>query len=133
MHSGIQDGASLIRALLSEEAAPVRQQLSRTIADVLYRWMVTAIGKDVYVATSSLSFAASDDYKVPLTDRRLKVVVGKVLKDARRDWPLMLRFLWASFVMLFVSFAMACHRLIVSFYNVHIARISFPIKVAVNT
>lgn len=128
------DGASLIRALLSAEAAPVRQQLCRTIADVLYRWMVTAIGKDVYVATVSQSFAASDNYKLLLTDRRLKVVVGKVLNDARRDWALMLRFLWASFVLLVVSFAMACHRFLVSFYNAHIGRISFfPIKVAVST
>ena len=133
MHSDVQDGASLIRALLSEEAAPARQQFCRTIADVLYCWMVTALGKDVHVATFSQSFTASDNYMLLLTDRRLKVVVGKVLNDARRDWALMLRFLWASLVMLLVPFAMACHRFLVSSYDTHIGRISFPIDVAIST
>lgn len=128
------DGASLVKALLSEEAAPVRQQLGRTIADVIYHWMVKVTGKGVYVATYSQSFAATDNYKLLLMDRRLKVVARKVLNDARQDWALMLRLSWASLVMFVISSAMACHRFIVSFYEAHFSRISFsPLQILVKT
>lgn len=126
------DGTSLVRAFLSKEAVPVRQQLCRAIADVLYRWMVSITGKDVYVPTSSPSFAGRGNYKLLLTDRRLRVVFRKVLSDARRDWSLMLRFSWASFVLFVTASAMACHRFIVSLSEAHIGRISLaPVQVAV--
>ncbi|KAK6144798.1 hypothetical protein DH2020_021618 [Rehmannia glutinosa] len=39
------DGASLVRALVSNEASPFRQQLCKIVADILYQWMCEALEK----------------------------------------------------------------------------------------
>ncbi|XP_021757383.1 uncharacterized protein LOC110722422 [Chenopodium quinoa] len=126
------DGMSLLKAFLSPEAAAVRQQFCRAIADVLYQWMAGNIIKDPYLTTSSNSFAAN--CKLLIADRRLKVVFNKVLNDAKRDWLLMLRFYGTSFVIFVIASAMACHRLIISFSKSHASRLSFsPIQAVVST
>ncbi|XP_057523471.1 uncharacterized protein LOC130803282 isoform X1 [Amaranthus tricolor] len=128
------DGTSLLRAYLSKEAGTVRQQLTRAIAEVLYQWMARVISKDPRVLTSSQSYTTNSNYQLLLTDRRLKVVFRKVLNDARRDWLLMLRFCWTSFIMSITASAMACHRLIICLSEANTSRISFPpIKVIAST
>ncbi|KMT17380.1 hypothetical protein BVRB_2g038350 [Beta vulgaris subsp. vulgaris] len=119
------DGTTLLKAYLSEEAGTVRQQLCRAIADVLYQWMAGFIGQDLCATASCHSFAANCNYRLLLTDRRLKVVFKKVLNDARRDWLLMLRFCWTSIVMFVFASAMACHQLIISLSEAYMSRISF--------
>ncbi|XP_074296016.1 uncharacterized protein LOC141623759 [Silene latifolia] len=123
------DGSSLVRAFLSDEAAPVRQQLCRAIADVLNQWMLSVYLKGISVTSSSQSFASTRNYQLLLRDRRLRVVLGKILNDARRDW-LTVRFYWASVVMLITAFAMAFHRSMVSASEAYFSRISIsPVRV----
>ncbi|KAH9617161.1 hypothetical protein KSS87_006498 [Heliosperma pusillum] len=118
------DGSSLVRAFLSEEAAPVRQQLCRAIADVLNQWMLSVSVKGISVISPSQSFASTRNYQLLLRDRRLKVVLGKILNDARKDWSLTLRFYWVSVGMLITAFAMAFHRSMVSASEAYFARTS---------
>lgn len=124
----------MIKAFLSEEAATVRQQFCREVADVLYQWMEGVTGKDPCRTASSNSYAANFNYQILLNDRRLKVVFKKVLNDARRDWFLMLRFSWTSFVMFVNASAAACHQSIISLSKEYISRLSFsPIQATVST
>ncbi|KAL9227048.1 hypothetical protein vseg_002789 [Gypsophila vaccaria] len=124
------DGSSLVRAFLSKGAAPIRQQLCCAIADVLNQWMVGIIQKYLSVTVSSQSFASTRSYQLLLLDRRLRVVFKKILNDTRRDWLSMLRLSWVSVSMLVISFAMACHRSVVSLSKAYLGRISLsPIPV----
>lgn len=128
------DGASLLKAFLSKEAATVRQQFCRAIADVLCQWMAGAIGKDPYRTASSHSFATNCNYQLLLTDRRLKVVFKKVLKDAKQDRLLILRFYWTSFVMFVIALARSSCWFLISLSESYASRLSFsPIHAIVRS
>ncbi|KAK6144790.1 hypothetical protein DH2020_021610 [Rehmannia glutinosa] len=128
------DGASLVRALVSNEASPFRQQLCKIVADILYRWMCEALEKGlnlskfsspVSIANNPQLSATSDEYEYILKDRRLRVIFFKSLNSAKKDPILLLRFFWASFVVFFMASAMACHRVLVSLTGDYLSRLSY--------
>lgn len=121
-----QDGASLVRAMVSKEAVFFRQQLCGIIADILYKWMSNNIGLG-NIAPAHCE-APVDEYLPILRDRRLRVIASKAFRDAQRDPLLMLRFCWVSFVMGLTAAAMACHRIIVNLSEAYFGPISFAHK-----
>ncbi|KAL3838332.1 hypothetical protein ACJIZ3_022923 [Penstemon smallii] len=122
------DGASLVRAMVSKEASSVRQQLSKIIADILYKWMSKALSKSLNLSKFDSPVMAINEYESILRDRRLRVIFLKALNSAKKDPLLMLRFSWASFVMLFVASALACHRVLVSLSGAYLDSLSFSSK-----
>lgn len=110
-----QEGASLIRAMLSKEAAFFRQQLSFIVADIIYEWMSVSLGLTALYNSGNGSCSKksiSNGYESLLRDRRLRLIVAKALRSARRDTLLMLRLCWVSFVVSVTASAVAFHRII---------------------
>ncbi|XP_022746300.1 uncharacterized protein LOC111296321 isoform X2 [Durio zibethinus] len=142
------DGASLVRAVVSKEAKVFRFQLCKIIADILYQWAFEALGQGVPASQYSYRLRLADgpqnselgtssrlattttgnDYQSLWRDRRLKVIFFKILKSARREPVLMLRFYWASFVMFIAASALAFHRLLVSLSEAYLGPVSFSPK-----
>ncbi|KAI4351279.1 hypothetical protein L6164_005655 [Bauhinia variegata] len=144
------DGASLIKAMVSKEAQFFRQQLCGIIADILCQWMVNIFGKGATVAQHSRVRMASGPSKseslsarlsVPaydcnsiFRDRRLRVIFSNILKSASRDPILMLRFCWASIVIVTTASTLACHRVLVALSEVYFRPIvDAPKRYAVTT
>lgn len=143
-HFHEQDGASLIRAVVSKEAKFFRQQFCGVFADMLYQWILEALGQGITTTQygshltldsrtdnrgsgpSSRLSTPTNDYHSILRDRRLKVIFSKILNSARRDPILMLWFYWVSFVMFVTSSALACHRVLVSLSEAYLG----PLKIA---
>ncbi|XP_071921435.1 uncharacterized protein [Coffea arabica] len=143
------NGTSLVRAMVSKEANSMRQQFCRVIADILYQWISRVLGNGVQVVQFSpqvqLGRGASNieidsssritpmiDYQSLLRDRRIKIILFKILDSARKDPILMLRFYWTSFIMLVTASAMACHRVLVTLFEASLAHISLaPKRIAV--
>lgn len=125
-----QDGASLIKAVVSKEAKLFRQQLCEIIADILCQRIITLFGQGIAVTRfsrvvretglSAQSSLSAYDYNSIFRDRRLRVIFSKALKSARRDPILMLRFCWASFLIILTSSVLACHRILVSLSKVYL-------------
>ncbi|CAK9136147.1 unnamed protein product [Ilex paraguariensis] len=131
----MQDGASLIRAMVSKEAIVFRQQLCRVITDVLYQWISETIGRGALITRYNIELGSSStlstpiyDYESILRDRRLKVIFFKVMDSARKHPVLMLRFCCSSFVMFFTASALACHRVLVSLSEAYLGPVSFAPK-----
>lgn len=135
----IQDGASLVRAMVSKEAVNFRQSLSRIISNVLYESIYDAVegrrathqyGSRAPLASGAKNFSRlstpNSGYKSIIRDRRLKVIFFKILESARKDRLLMLKFSWASFIMFLSASALACHRVVVSLSEAYIGPISLP-------
>ncbi|XP_051121560.1 uncharacterized protein LOC127244976 [Andrographis paniculata] len=118
------DGASLIRAVVSSEASPFRQQLCRAIADILCEWMSKPLGKGLNLSETSLSTSNSEHRSI-LRDRRLKVIFLNSLKSARKDPILMLKFCLASFTMVIVAAALACRRMLASLSRAYLSPLSY--------
>ncbi|PIN11099.1 putative unusual protein kinase [Handroanthus impetiginosus] len=118
------DGASLIRALVSNEASPFRQQLCKIIADILYNWMSQTLGKFLNLSPVMVSTGANE-YEPILRDRRLRVILFKSLNSAKKDPMLLLRFCLSSFVVFFVASAMAFRRMLVSIVGAYSGRFSY--------
>ena len=125
-----QDGASLIKAVVSKEAKLFRQQFCCVIADIFYSWTLKAFGQgiaptryssqailasgiDNIELSSSPRLSTPINYEYILRDRRLKVIFLHALKSARKHPILMLRFCLVSFAMLVTASAIACHRVVV--------------------
>ena len=49
MHFNEQDGAALIRTMVSKEATFFRQQLCTVVADIIYLWMCEAFGQSTSI------------------------------------------------------------------------------------
>ena len=139
MFIDIQDGASLIAAMVSKEAIIYRQSLSKIISNVLYESIYDAVegrraahqyGSKATLASGAEKFSRlstpNSSYKSIMRDRRLKVIFFKILESARKDRILMLKFCWASFIMLLSASALACHRMVVSLCESYIGPISLP-------
>ncbi|KAL1828065.1 hypothetical protein ACET3Z_006477 [Daucus carota] len=133
------DGASLIAAMVSKEAIIYRQSLSKIISNVLYESIYDAVegrraahqyGSKATLASGAEKFSRlstpDSSYKSIMRDRRLKVIFFKILESARKDRILMLKFCWASFIMLLSASALACHRMVVSLCESYIGPISLP-------
>ncbi|KAL8533092.1 hypothetical protein ACS0TY_009370 [Phlomoides rotata] len=121
------DAVSLIRALASHEASPFRKQLSKIIADILYKWMSKALesklSSQVIVASGT-----NHEYESILRDRRLRVIFFKSLNSARKDPIVLLRFCWASFTVLFVASAMACRAVLATLVASYWSRLLYSSK-----
>ncbi|XVE99333.1 hypothetical protein REPUB_Repub03eG0189500 [Reevesia pubescens] len=142
------DGASLVRAAVSKEAKVFRVQLCKIIADILYQRMFEALGQVVPASQYTYQFRLAAepqnrelgpssrlsttttiyDYQSLLRDRRLRLIFFKILKSARRESVLMLRFYWASFVMFIAASALAFHQLLVSLSEAYLGPLSFAPK-----
>lgn len=146
------DGASLIRAMVSKEGGFFRQQLCGIIAEILYHWMLGAIGSSTRVAqynsrvklasgTSNYELGPSSgrstsiyDYQSIFRDRRLRVIFSKALRSAQSDPVLMLRFCWSSLVIFVTASALACHRVVVNLSEAYLGPLSFvPKRFAIST
>lgn len=139
------DGASLVRAAVSKEAKAFRFQLCKIIADILYQRMVKALGQLVPASQYSYKLRLAGghqntelhpsarlstsstvyDYQSLLSDRRLKLILSKILNSARKEPALMLRFYWVSFVTFIAASALAFHRLLISLSAAYIGPASF--------
>lgn len=111
------DGASLARDMVSHEATVVRRLLSRVLADVIYQGIMKAVKGSVKVQQESktgnprvLSISA---LQAVLIDRRLKVILYKIINDTRSNPVLMLRVCWSSFTVFFTASAVALHRVLI--------------------
>lgn len=89
---------------------------------------MSATCNPIYRSSSSSSMPAVD-YKTLVRNRRLRVIVRKVLESGRKDPLLMLRLCWVSFVTLVVASALACHKVVVSMSEEdYLGRLSFTPK-----
>ncbi|KAI3783307.1 hypothetical protein L1987_42385 [Smallanthus sonchifolius] len=132
------DGTSLIRGIVSKEASPFRHQVCKIIADMLYQSICTALSKTFivarYGAIYTLSSTSAINYQSLVKNRRLKVILLKVLESGRKNPVLMARLCWVSFVTLVAASALACHRLLVSLSEAYLGRLSFtPKKLAMSS
>ncbi|KAK9019492.1 hypothetical protein V6N11_054010 [Hibiscus sabdariffa] len=147
------DGASLVRAAVSKEAKVFRFQFCKIIADILYLRMFEALGRfvpasqyshklrlaggrlntELHLSSRLSTTSTVYDYQSLLNDRRLKLILFKILKSARKEPALMLRFYWVSFVTFIVASALAFHRLLISLSEAYLGPISFsPRRFAIN-
>ncbi|KAM7504449.1 hypothetical protein LguiB_003353 [Lonicera macranthoides] len=125
------NGASLIRAMVSKEAVVFRQQICRIIADTLYHLIYEALRRSFSIAQNPARVRLSKpvlDYQSIMEDRRLKVILFKVMDSARKDPILMTRFCCTSFLMFVTASALACHRVVVSLSEVYLGPVSFAPK-----
>ncbi|KAI3705549.1 hypothetical protein L1987_75788 [Smallanthus sonchifolius] len=132
------DGTSLIRGIVSKEASPFRHQVCKIIADMLYQSICTALSKTFIVARYGAIYTSSStsaiNYQSLVKDRRLKVILLKVLESGRKNPVLMARLCWVSIVTLVAASALACHRLLVSLSEAYLGRLSFtPKKLAMSS
>lgn len=134
------NGASLIRAMVSDEASFFRQQLCQVVADLLYKWISEAVEKGLNLSKLSSPFmvatgandpqvsSTNDEYESILRDRRLRVIFFKSFNSVRKDPILLFRFCWASFSMIFVASAMACRRVLAALVRAYLSRVSYNSK-----
>ncbi|XP_024003876.1 uncharacterized protein LOC18027260 isoform X2 [Eutrema salsugineum] len=134
------NGTSLIRTFISREAHVIRQKLCSTIADTLYQWMVGIFGinslKFISLSeppTSSGSNITVKDFKILIRDKRVRVILRKIVESAKSDRVLTLRFCWTSFVMFLTTTALACHRFVISVSEGYINYLSMSAPVALRT
>lgn len=131
------DGASLVRAFISKEAKFFRQHLCRIVADILSQWIFEALGSNVIssqmqltgapnvmLGSSSAVFSRDYDCNSTLRDRRLKLILFKVLGSARKSPILMMRFLCSSSLIFIKASAVACHRFLVCLSMAYLDRAS---------
>uniref|UniRef100_A0A1J3HHL7 Protein kinase domain-containing protein n=1 Tax=Noccaea caerulescens TaxID=107243 RepID=A0A1J3HHL7_NOCCA len=134
------NGTSLIRTFISKEANVIRQKLCTTIADTLYQWMVGVFGikslKFISLSDpppSSRTNITVEDFKTLIRDKRVRVILRKILESAKTDRVLMLRFCWTSFVMSLTTSALACHRFVISVSEGYVNYLSMSAPVAIRT
>ncbi|KAL5710076.1 hypothetical protein ACHQM5_020683 [Ranunculus cassubicifolius] len=113
------DGASLVVAMVSKEATVYRKQFSIALAGVLYQWMSQCL------QLSNASSSPVYDYQSVLRDARLKLIFFKVAESVSRKPVLMLNLSWASLVVFVSAFALACHRILVTWSENFVSSLSF--------
>ncbi|KAK7343844.1 hypothetical protein VNO77_12910 [Canavalia gladiata] len=134
------DGASLVKAMVSKEGKFFRQQICKIISDIMCQWMIKLFGQGITVTQYSRGILANGssnvesglsprssvptyDYNSIFRDRRLRVIFSKVLKSASRDKILMLRFSWASLVIIITASTLACHQVVVSLSEAYLGKL----------
>lgn len=135
-----QNGTSLIRTFISREALVIRQKLCMTIATTMYQWMVGSLGieslKFISLSdpppSSGINITVKD-FKILINDKRVRVILRKILESAKSDRVLMLRFCWTSFVMSLTTTALACHRFVISVSEGYVNYLSLSAPVALRT
>jgi aarF domain-containing kinase len=125
------NGASLIRATVSKEAAIFRQQICRLMADAFFQIMSESLEKNFSITQNTpqmRSYKPIIDYESVRRDRRLKVIFMKIMESARKDPVLMTRFCFTSLLMFLSASALACHRVLVSLSEVYLGPLPFASK-----
>ncbi|XP_023639626.1 uncharacterized protein LOC17888000 isoform X2 [Capsella rubella] len=131
------NGTSLIQTFISREAHVIRQKLCTTIANTMYQWMVGILGIESLKfislpdppSSSGLNITVKD-LKILISDKRVRVILRKILESAKSDRVLMLRFCWTSFAMSLTTTALACHRFVISVSEGYINYLSMSAPVA---
>ncbi|XP_047257021.1 uncharacterized protein slr1919 isoform X3 [Capsicum annuum] len=131
------DGASLVRAFISKEAKFFCQHLCKIVANILSQWIFETLGSNVIssqvqltgapnvmLGSSSAIFSRDYDCKSTLRDRRLKLILFKVLGSARKSPTLMMRFFCSSCLIFIKASALACHQVLVCLSNAYLDRVS---------
>ncbi|XP_073012032.1 uncharacterized protein [Typha latifolia] len=132
------DGMSLARALVSKDAVIVHQLVSGAIADFIYQWMAKAVAGNKAVNQYEHHFVVAKGKQVReletpslpvlqavMTDRRLKIIFYKVLKDLRRDPILTLKVSWSSFIIFATGATIGLHRFVVYLSEEYLRSLSF--------
>lgn len=142
------NGASLIQAMVSKEAKFFRQQLCTIVADIIHQWALKMLGQGTRATatelgttvrmgipsdrkgrfSSQLTTGGQIDYSSFLNDRRIKLLLSKVLKSGSTKPTLMLKFLWTSFIIFATASLMACHRIVVSLSEAYLGPLSLTPK-----
>ncbi|KAJ3691485.1 hypothetical protein LUZ61_020649 [Rhynchospora tenuis] len=105
------DGASLAGAMLSKETVFFRQFLVTVFADSICQWLMkTTIGKE---GTRQLNRETTSQVQAIIADRRVRVVLFKIVRDVSRQPFLALRSACCLLKILFVALARALHRFVV--------------------
>ncbi|EHA8590377.1 hypothetical protein COCNU_scaffold017833G000020 [Cocos nucifera] len=124
------DATSLTGAIVSKDATFFRQHLSWALADIISHWMIKAVGWNE--ALGQHDAPSPPVLQKVLSDRRMKVILYKVLHDIRGDPILMLRLCWSSFTIFVTAVALALHRFVVYGLGALFTSVSFvPRRVAV--
>lgn len=79
---------------------------------------------NVMLGSSSAVFSRDYDCNSTLRDRRLKLILFKVLGSARKSPILMMRFLCSSSLIFIKASAVACHRFLVCLSMAYLDRAS---------
>ena len=121
----LQDASSLARAVVSDEAIGVRRYVSRALADVIYRWMTDAIARRGILikydgslevdAHYTFSQAFPPLFEAMIRDRRVKVILHRLISIVRHNPILMIRLFWEAVLVSLSSSALALHRLFANF------------------
>ncbi|KAJ0963777.1 hypothetical protein J5N97_028899 [Dioscorea zingiberensis] len=144
------DPASLVRTMVSKDAAFFRKHMSRALADVIFLWMteVFRAGKvnepsKITHGIASLKMQQDRDSKIEtvvpsaasglalltvLRDRRMKVIFFKVLDSIRSDPILMLRLCWSSLTVLVTASVLALHQSLVYWSEAWLTSVAYVPK-----
>ncbi|KAL6318219.1 hypothetical protein AAG906_035725 [Vitis piasezkii] len=98
----VNDGASLIRMMISKEAISFRQQHCKATTDALYQGMLEVIRQDISITQHSSQLRLRSG-----PNNRDLIVFFKIFDSVRRDPVLTLRFCWAFFYPVHDSFSFA--------------------------
>ena len=135
-----QNGTSLIRTFISKEAHAIRQKLCTMVADTLYQWMVGISGVNSlkFISLpdpppSSGTNITVKDFKSLIEDKRVRVILRKILESTKSDRVLTLKFGLTSFVMFLTASALACHRFVISVSEGYVNYLSLSAPVALRT
>ena len=115
--------------MVSKDATFFRRHLSWALADIICHWMIKAIGWNEAIGRHDhqaivVKGQRGREMDLPpapsppvlqkvLSDRRMKVILYKVLHDVRGEPILMLRLCWSSFTIFVTAAALALHRFVV--------------------
>lgn len=131
----LQDSRSLTQAVVSKDAVIFRQHMSKTLADVIYKWMLRTLGGEKASALSDRHFSEierEEDTALllqnALRDRRLRVISYKIMKDVRRQPLLMLRACWCCLTIFATASAIALHRAMVYWSETMLKSVAFVSK-----
>lgn len=124
--------------MVSEDGALFRQHVSRTLADVIYRWMLETVGgrqapeldvverqgRDASISSESSALLLQNAFR----DRRLRLIFFKKVKDVRRHPVLMFRACWCCFVIFATASALALHRALIHWSETLLTSVAFVPK-----
>ncbi|KAL0711001.1 hypothetical protein Bca4012_017979 [Brassica carinata] len=129
------NGTSLIRTFISSEAHAIRQKLCTMVADTLYQWMVGISGVNSlkFISLSDTPPSSGTNIKSLIGDKRVRVILRKILESAKSDRVLTLKFCLTSFVMFLTASALACHRFVISVSESYINYLTLSTPVALRT
>ncbi|KAJ4775547.1 Protein kinase superfamily protein [Rhynchospora pubera] len=125
------DGASLAGAMLCKETVFFRQFLVSVFADSICQWLMkTTIGKE---GTRQLTRETTSQVQAIITDRRVRVVLFKVVRDVSRQPFLALRSACCLLKIFVVALARALHRFVVQLSEGYLPSFSMAPRQIVGT